>query len=104
MVIAHINPVREISDIAHRIAPALTSYSPGIDAETLGVIGLTSALVSSVMASQHAGSEKTAAAETKRFGAELGGLFLEGMRKPELLPTTAGPDRILDPPDGSNHQ
>ncbi len=77
---------------------------PGIDAEMLGVIGLTSALVWSVMARQHAGSEKAAFAETNRFAAELGRLFLAGTRKPEHLPTTAGPDRGLDPPHGRNHQ
>jgi AcrR family transcriptional regulator len=75
---------------------------PGIDAEMLGVIGLTSALVWSVMAPQHAGSEKAALAETNRFGAELRRLFLAGTHKPEHLQTAAGPDRILDPPDGRN--
>jgi AcrR family transcriptional regulator len=59
---------------------------PGIDAEMLGVIGMTSALVWSVMARQHAGSEKAALAETNRFAAELGRLFLAGTRKPEHLP------------------
>ena len=59
---------------------------PGIDAEMLGVIGLASALVWSVMAPQHAGSEKAALAETNRFAAELGRLFLTGTRKPEHLP------------------
>ena len=76
---------------------------PGIDAEMLGVIGLASALVWSVMASQHAGGEKAALAETNRFAAELSRLFLAGTRKPEHLPTTSGPDRILDPPNGRNH-
>jgi AcrR family transcriptional regulator len=57
---------------------------PGIDAEMLGVIGLTSALVWSVMASQHTGSEKAAMAETNRFAAELSRLFLNGTRKPEF--------------------
>jgi AcrR family transcriptional regulator len=58
---------------------------PGIDAEMLGVIGLTSALVWSVMAGQHAGNEKVTLAETNRFGAELSRLFLNGTRKPEYL-------------------
>jgi len=56
---------------------------PGIDAEMLGVIGLTSALVWSVMSRQHTGDEETALAETNRFAAELGRLFLAGTRKPE---------------------
>ncbi len=77
---------------------------PGIDAEMLGVIGLTSALVWSVMARQHAGSEEAALADTDRFAAELGRLFLAGTRKPEHLHTTAGPDRALDPRDGGNDQ
>jgi hypothetical protein len=69
---------------------AKSPYSlPGIDAEMLGVIGLTSALVWSVMASQHAGDEKAASVETDRFAAELGRLFLNGTRKPEHLPTMA---------------
>lgn len=67
---------------------------PGIDAEMLGVIGLTSALVWSVMARQHAGSEKAAAAETNRFAAELGRLFLAGTRKPETLPTAASQESL----------
>ena len=60
---------------------------PGIDAEMLGTIGLTSALVWSVMSRQHRGGEKAALAETDRFAAELGRLFLHGTRKPEHLPT-----------------
>ena len=58
---------------------------PGIDAEMLAVIGLTSALVWSVMASQQTGSKKAVQAETNRFAAELGRLFLTGTRKPEGL-------------------
>jgi hypothetical protein len=58
---------------------------PDIDAEMLGVIGLTSALVWSVMARQHAGSDEAALAETERFAAELGRLFLTGTRRPEHL-------------------
>jgi len=60
---------------------------PGIDTEMLGIIGLTSALVWSVMSRQHAGGEKAASAETDRFAAELSRLFLAGTRKPEHLPT-----------------
>jgi len=55
---------------------------PGIDAKMLGVIGLTSALVWSVMA-QQSGDAKQASSETKRFAAELKRLFLAGTRKPE---------------------
>jgi AcrR family transcriptional regulator len=72
---------------------------PGIDAEMLGVIGLTSALVWSVMAQQHAGSEETARAETDRFAAELGRLFLTGTRRPEHLPPTATQKRTPEPGD-----
>jgi AcrR family transcriptional regulator len=70
---------------------------PGIDAEMLGVIGLTSALVWSVMTRQQAGSEEAAAAETDRFAAELKRLFLAGTRKPGHSPEAAGRDRIHDP-------
>ena len=75
---------------------------PDIDAEMLGVIGLTSALVWSVMASQHPGGEKAALEETDRFAAELGRLILAGTRKPEHLPTTASPARIPEQPEGRN--
>jgi AcrR family transcriptional regulator len=66
---------------------------PGIDAEMLGIIGLTSGLVWSVMSRQHGGSEKAAAAETDRFAAEMSRLFLAGTRKPEHLPSAAEPAR-----------
>jgi AcrR family transcriptional regulator len=66
---------------------------PGIDAEMLGTIGLTSALVWSVMSQQHAGSEKAARAETKRFAAELGRLFRSGTRKPESVSKAVEPTR-----------
>ena len=52
----------------------------GIDAEMLGVIGLTSSLVWSVMVRQRGGSKKSAAAETNRFANELKRLFLAGTR------------------------
>jgi hypothetical protein len=51
----------------------------------LGVIGLTSSLVWSVMARQRTGSKKAAAEETNRFAGELKRLFLVGTRKPEFL-------------------
>ena len=68
---------------------------PGIDAEMLGVIGLTSALVWSVMAPQHSGSEEAASAETDRLAAELERLFLAGTRKPEYLPAENKRDRSV---------
>jgi hypothetical protein len=52
----------------------------------LGVIGLTSALVWSVMAAQHPGGERAARAETDRFAAELKRLFVAGTHKPEGRP------------------
>jgi len=58
---------------------------PGIDAEMLGVIGLTSSLVWSVMARQRTGSKKAAAEETNRFAGELKRLFLAGTLKSEHL-------------------
>jgi AcrR family transcriptional regulator len=58
---------------------------PGIDAEMLGVIGLTSSLVWSVMSRQRGGSKKAAAEETNRFAGELKRLFMAGTRKPEYL-------------------
>jgi AcrR family transcriptional regulator len=63
---------------------------PGIDAEMLGVIGLTSALVWSVMARQHAGSEELAEIETNRFAEELKRLFLHGTRDPSSLASSSG--------------
>jgi len=55
---------------------------PGIDAEMLGIIGLTSSLVWSAMAGQRTGVKKVAAEETDRFAGELKRLFLAGTRKP----------------------
>ncbi len=66
---------------------------PGIDAEMLGVIGLTSALVWSVMARQHAGSEEQALLETNRFAEELKRLFVNGTRKAETVAAIAQRDR-----------
>ena len=67
-----------------RIAKSPRSL-PGIDAEMLGVIGLTSSLVWSVMARQRAGGEEAAAEETNRFAGELKRLFLAGTLKSEHL-------------------
>ena len=67
------------------------------------MIGLTSSLVWSVIASQHAGSEKAALAETNRFAAELERLFVTGTRKPEHLPPARSRDVSLEKPhDGSD--
>ncbi len=71
-------------DSLKRISKSTKSL-PGIDAEMLGVIGLTSSLVWSVMARQRSGSKKAAAEETNRFAGELKRLFLAGTRKPEYL-------------------
>ncbi len=76
---------------------------PGIDAEMLGVIGLTSSLVWSVMARQRAGSEKAATEETNRFADELKRLFLAGTRKPEFLERVEERDHSRGPnPRGSD--
>jgi len=69
-------------DSLERITKSPNSL-PGIDAEMLGIISLTSSLVWSVMASQRTGSKKAAAAETNRFAGELKRLFLAGTRKPD---------------------
>lgn len=69
-------------DSLERITKSPNSL-PGIDAEMLGVISLTSSLVWSVMASQRTGSKKAAAEETNRFAGELKRLFLAGTRKPD---------------------
>ena len=58
----------------------------GIDAEMLGVIGMTSALVWSLMARQRTEDEQTALAETERFATELKRLFLFGALRPEAWP------------------
>jgi len=77
---------------------------PGIDAEMLGVIGLTSALVWSVMTHQQDGDDgDVAAVETDRFAAERKRLFLAGTRKPGHSPETRWRDRNDGPStDGSD--
>lgn len=62
---------------------------PGIDAEMLGVIGMTSALVWSLMAPQRNRSEKGARAETERFARELKRLFMYGALEPRAWPELA---------------
>ena len=61
----------------------------GIDPEMLCVIGMTSALVWSLMVRQRTSSEKQARAETARFARELKRLFLHGALRPESWPELA---------------
>ena len=61
----------------------------GIDAEMLSVIGMTSALVWSLMVRQRTSSEGEARSETERFSRELKRLFLFGALRPELWPEFA---------------
>jgi hypothetical protein len=58
----------------------------GIDAEMLGVIGMSTALVWSLMVRQRAESDEEARAETLRFARELKRLFLFGALRPESWP------------------
>ena len=61
----------------------------GIDAEMLGVIGMTSALVWSLMARQRSETEEAARVATQRFARELKRLFLFGALRPEAWPDLA---------------
>ncbi|MCP4004356.1 MAG: helix-turn-helix transcriptional regulator [bacterium] len=61
----------------------------GIDAEMLCVIGMTSALVWSLMVRQRCTSEDQARSETSRFARELKRLFLHGALRPERWPELA---------------
>jgi AcrR family transcriptional regulator len=61
----------------------------GIDAEMLCVIGMTSALVWSLMVRQRTSDEEQARAETGRFARELKRLFLHGALRPEGWPELA---------------
>ncbi len=58
----------------------------GIDAEMLGVIGMTSALVWSLMVRERTRSDEQAREETHRFARELKLLFLYGALRPESWP------------------
>ena len=58
----------------------------GIDAEMLGVIGMSTALVWSLMARQRAASDEEARGQTLRFARELKRLFLFGALRPESWP------------------
>lgn len=60
-----------------------------IDAEMLCVIGMTSALVWSLMVRQRTSSQKKARVETDRFAKELKRLFLHGALRPERWPDLA---------------
>ena len=55
----------------------------------LGVIGMTSALVWSLMASQRNRDEEAAREETLRFARELKRLFLFGALRPDAWPELA---------------
>jgi AcrR family transcriptional regulator len=63
-----------------------TRSRDGIDAEMLSVIGMTSALVWSLMVRQRTSDEEEARAETSRFARELKRLFLYGALRPERWP------------------
>ncbi|MCP4039293.1 MAG: TetR/AcrR family transcriptional regulator [bacterium] len=62
------------------------SSQDDIDAEMLGVIGMTSALVWSLMARQRTKTDEQAREETQRFARELKRLFLYGALRPESWP------------------
>ena len=55
----------------------------GIDAEMLGIIGMSAALVWSLMVRQRTDSDEEARTETLRFAHELKRLFLFGALRPE---------------------
>lgn len=61
----------------------------GIDGEMLGVIGMTSALVWSLMSRARRPSERAAQRDADRFARELKRLFLYGALKPEQWPDLA---------------
>ena len=86
-------------DSLEQIAKSPNSL-PGIDAEMLGVISLTSSLVWSVMASQRTKSKTAAAEETNRFAGELKRLFLAGTRKPDAPKSSGKTNR---PPKRKSH-
>ncbi len=66
-----------------------SSSQDGIDAEMLCVIGMTSALVWSLMVRQRTDNVQQAEAETDRFVRELKRLFLHGALRPEKWPELA---------------
>jgi AcrR family transcriptional regulator len=61
----------------------------GVDAEMLGIIGMWSALVWSLMARRRTDDPETDRVETRRFARELKRLFLFGALRPEHWPELA---------------
>ena len=61
----------------------------GVDAEMLGVIGMSAALVWSLMARRRTDDPETARVETRRFARELKRMFLFGALRPEHWPELA---------------
>jgi AcrR family transcriptional regulator len=72
----------------------------GIDAEMLGIIGMSAALVWALMARQRTDSDEEARTETLRFAHELKRLFLFGALRPESWPELAA-ELELDKDKGS---
>ena len=68
-----------------RLAESPKSQS-GIDAEMLGLIGMASALVWSLMSRQRSSDETQAHEQTERFARELKRFFLYGALRPEAWP------------------
>jgi AcrR family transcriptional regulator len=68
-----------------RLASSHRSHD-GIDAEMLGVIGMSTALVWSLMVRQRTESDEEARTQTLRFARELKRLFLFGALRPESWP------------------
>ena len=58
----------------------------GIDAEMLGLIGMASALVWSLMSRQRSDDDAESRAQTRRFAREMKRLFLYGALRPEEWP------------------
>lgn len=61
----------------------------GVDAEMLGVIGVSAALMWSLMSRRRTDDPETARVETRRFARELKRLFLFGALRPERWPELA---------------
>jgi len=81
-----------------RLADSSRSQT-GVDAEMLGVIGMTSALVWSLMARARSTDEAEARADTTRFARELKRLFLYGALVPERWPDLVAELEPDAPPD-----
>lgn len=78
----------EYVEALERLARSKRSQD-GIDAEMLGVIGMTSALVWSLMARGRTSTEAEAQDQTDRFARELKRLFLYGALRPAAWPDLA---------------